>query len=122
MSGIYIPGVEMPTTCAKCPLGHINAKRYAIECFAEYHTTPIDYDIARHSTNPFCPLIPVPDHGRLMDADDMILNWRNEINTLNERGVVYADGYWDEIIERFIQDAVTATTIIPADHEEGVTE
>lgn len=66
---ILIPGMEMPTTCAKCPLGHINAKRYAIECYAEYPTKLFDYDLARHSTNPFCPLVPVPPHGRLIDAD-----------------------------------------------------
>ena len=44
MSGIYIPDMEMPRTCAKCPLGHINAKRYAIECYAEYPTKLFDYD------------------------------------------------------------------------------
>ncbi len=67
--GVYIPGMSMPITCAKCPLGHINAKRYAIECYADYPTKLFDYDLARHSTNPFCPLDPVPDHGRLIDAD-----------------------------------------------------
>ena len=70
--GVYIPDMSMPTTCAKCPLGHINAKRYAIECYAEYPTKLFDYDLARHSTNPFCPLVPVPNHGRLVDADALI--------------------------------------------------
>ena len=70
--GVYIRGMEMPTTCAKCPLGHINAKRYAIECYAEYPTKLFDYDLARHSTNPFCPLLPVPDHGRLIIENDEI--------------------------------------------------
>ena len=76
MSGIYISGMEMPTTCAKCPLGHFNAKRYAIECYAEYHTKLFDYDLARHSTNPFCPLIPVPDHGDLIDRDKAVQDLR----------------------------------------------
>ena len=95
MSGIYIPDMEMPRTCAKCPLGHINAKRYAIECYAEYPTKLFDYDLARHSMNPFCPLIPVHDHGRLIDADELqqiIVEDIEEYSELDENGL--HSGQW----------------------------
>ncbi len=63
MSGIYIKGMEMPKSCWDCFACHdgwciINQK-------IEGHRT------VTHS----CPLISVPDHGRLVDADalnDMI--------------------------------------------------
>ena len=103
--GVYIKGMEMPTTCAKCPLGHINAKRYAIECYAEYHTKLFDYDLARHSTNPFCPLVPVPTpHGRLIDSDALIKKARTQFD-------------WNDVVD--VEDIMNAPTIIPA--EEGET-
>lgn len=42
MSGIYTPNVEKPNSCADC-----NA-----------YTCPYNYED--------CPIIPVPDHGRLI--------------------------------------------------------
>lgn len=64
MSGIYIPGTEMPTNCNTC---NFHALRF---CFAA------DKDLAEKDTRPlierrpdFCPLVPVPEHGRLIDAD-----------------------------------------------------
>ena len=62
MSGIYIPNMQMPTNCAECMVS-IEAK-----CGTDYkwllnHTDY--YDAVR----PDCPLVPVPDHGRLIDAD-----------------------------------------------------
>ena len=49
MSGIYIKGMKMPTRCAEC---------FMYQCGA----TSMDD----------CPLIPVPDHGRLIDADALM--------------------------------------------------
>ncbi len=72
MSGIYIPGMEMPTSC------------YACMFFAQtdYWNKEDEADILSRckrtgektweSVNgylPNCPLVPVPDHGRLIDAD-----------------------------------------------------
>ena len=112
--GVYIKGMEMPTTCAKCPLGHINAKKYVIECYAEYPTKLFDYDLARHSTNPFCPLVPVPDHGRLVDADDVALQideWMDSVGTVM---IGHGMSYYGELLG-CIEDA---PTIIEADKED----
>lgn len=49
MSGVYIPNWEKPKSCDKC--------------WAEYA-----YEIC-NSHSGACPLIAVPDHGRLIDAD-----------------------------------------------------
>ena len=60
---ILIKGMEMPTSCAKCKL------------FGEYGCPfigAVGYALTRGERNEDCPLIPVPDHGRLIDADALI--------------------------------------------------
>lgn len=60
MSGVYIKGMEMPTSCAKCRL------------FGEYgcpFVGPVGYALTEGRRNEDCPLIPVPDHGDLIDRD-----------------------------------------------------
>ena len=86
MSGVYIPNMKMPESCDVC--------------WAEYA-----YEICNsHSEN--CPLVPVPDHGRLIDADEAIAH------LFFGEQCLYC---WDEI-----QDAIDATqTIIPAEEEAG---
>lgn len=66
---ILIKGMEMPTNCADCPLGG-SLCCYLLPCvpalWAEY--TNAVREKRRHSD---CPLVPVPKHGRLIDADAM---------------------------------------------------
>ena len=59
---ILIKGVEMPENCALCPMwdaGNCLAAAEAIIC--EYNKRPSD-----------CPLVPVPPHGRCVDADKLM--------------------------------------------------
>lgn len=72
MSGVYIPGMKMPYDCPACPAAHWNAA----SCFTGCEIVPgkryamADPDYAFSSEPPdWCPLVPVPDHGRLIDAD-----------------------------------------------------
>ena len=58
MSGIYIPGLAMPTNCLDCPV-------YWDKC-PNFETEGEEYLERIH---PDCPLVPVPEHGRLIDAD-----------------------------------------------------
>lgn len=51
---VLIKGMEMPTSCAFCRFN-------GAYCYAKG-------DEDAHSTLP-CPLVPVPEHGRLIDAD-----------------------------------------------------
>lgn len=75
MSGIYIKGMKMPTRCAEC---------FMYQCGA----TSMDD----------CPLIPVPDHGRLIDADALM----ERLGDVEYKGAV----------KRVL---IQAPTIIPAD-------
>lgn len=63
--GVYIKGMEMPTSCWDCPfMLHrsfclINTKiEFTDEEYSELKGRYIG-----------CPLVPVPPHGRLIDAD-----------------------------------------------------
>ena len=61
--GVYI-NMEMPTSCGYCPLRH--EARDGDECYlgaslTEYQKRPDD-----------CPLVHVPEHGRLVDADRLL--------------------------------------------------
>lgn len=63
MSGIYIHDMKMPTGCASCD-------------FANYFSDGEPYcrrlmrRVVKHDARlDNCPLVAVPDHGRLIDAD-----------------------------------------------------
>ena len=65
---VYIKGMEMPTSCFQCEFRRkidpdnlmcIISRKTFEERF--YHTEHRDES---------CPIIPVPPHGRLIDADD----------------------------------------------------
>jgi len=62
MSGVYVPGMEMPKNCNECAftvLGYCRA----------WNSFPNGEALNRHERADFCPLVPVPAHGRLIDAD-----------------------------------------------------
>jgi len=67
MSGIYIPNMEMPTSCGYCPFKYRTME--GDECMfnarsTEYQKRPDD-----------CSLVPVPPHGRLIDADALMAKY-----------------------------------------------
>ena len=81
MADILIRGMEMPKACNECPL---------INCV---HDNQGYYPIPEK-----CPLVEVPPHGRLIDADDI-----DTITVIcNERGLL---------------KAIDAPIIIPAESE-----
>lgn len=67
MSGIYIPGMEIPTSCSECAFV---TQYYDGGCDV---CCLLDTYASKHGTLDDCPLIPVPDHGRLIDADALVL-------------------------------------------------
>ena len=89
---VLIKGMEMPTSCAEC--------RFCGEyCYAKG-------DENKYSKLP-CPLVPVPDHGRLIDAD-ALPTYDKPIGKMMMFGGEYV----------YTQTAIdNAPTIIPA--EEG---
>jgi len=116
---ILIKGIEMPTNCGMC---------WALDDYGDYPRCRITEE-QRGYTFPIrekrmdnCPLVPLPPHGRLIDADAI------GIAEHEERFVKRADrGDWmDEYIVGIVDGLheagrriINAPTIIPA--EEGET-
>ena len=59
--GVYIKGMEMPTSCGVCPLMRTVEYEEICPLLGQY--------ACRYDRNEDCPLVPVPPHGRLVDAD-----------------------------------------------------
>lgn len=79
MSGIYIPGIEMPKRCNECRFlegDNMDGLCHAADrwmddedYWAWYVYEEGDIDTVKPAN---CPLIAVPNHGRLIDADAFI--------------------------------------------------
>ena len=111
---VYIKGMEMPTSCGECELCACYVFEDGTE---EYYRCPItmypihDFD-ERHE---HCPLVPVPDHGRLIDADALIIALETQDyscapDTLEE---------WTpmDMTKAEIADISNAQTVIPSDKD-----
>jgi len=71
---IYIKDMEMPTSCRVCHLKMNCDECEGLECFCLPLQTQIGYldDLLTDKRRDDCPLVPVPQHGRLIDADAFI--------------------------------------------------
>ena len=67
---VLIKGMEMPKDCPYCPLAHWNLKNEFTGCeiVKKYFSTEEMYADGRPD---FCPLVELPPHGRLIDADKL---------------------------------------------------
>lgn len=64
MSGVYIKGMQMPKSCYDCPLQDD-------ECFGSIKCSYVKTWGSANMRAVDCPLIPVPDHGRLIEKHDV---------------------------------------------------
>lgn len=94
MSGVYIKGMEMPHNCVGCKLWYLIPLADTME------------DICRvtgHRVNPYhraddCPLIPVPDHGDLIDKSGVdVLSWTEDPEKDFADGVLFVLDKLDEL-------------------------
>ena len=105
MSGVYIRGMEMPKNCTDCDFRKKAAHEYLSDCLLCPFTGNVTPYTKRDVT---CPLIPVPDHGRLIDADALDADLeKQDMKT----------GEWDAI-GFSISEIDNAPTIIPCDKGE----
>ena len=105
---ILIKGMEMPTSCYDCPLAmqdyttlfgkNFNRTRNSYACVLTHKA------ITSTKRNRFCPLVPVPEHGRLIDAD--ALPWIKGRDEKDNPVYMLIKGCVDDL-----------PTIIPADKE-----
>lgn len=105
---VLIKGMELPESCSGCAI------RYEMFCPLRHRF------IADEGRRKNCPLVPVPPHGRLIDADALIssIKMQTEFCKLMGGDLATAGG----IIEKgFLQEIDNAPTIIPAEPGEEET-
>lgn len=110
MSGVYIPNMEMPKNCTECEWHEYYGDWWLVDACRITGTMPIKN--AKKGRADDCPLIPVPNHGRLVDADALI----RRIYDAAKQQPEIADLYEDEA-DSMIAWLKTAPTIIPADKD-----
>jgi len=98
MSGIYIPGMKMPTSCCACPCSYDNqcAVTHEYPTFEEWY----------ESKPKWCPLIPVTEHGDLIDYNFCMENY-----------VLLHEDDGNPVYAVRMRDINNAPAIIPADKE-----
>ena len=102
---ILIQGMEMPQICAKCGL-YIEGACYA-KGYRDYRSI---MDTAKPDD---CPLIELPPHGRLIDADR--IDFRNDAMHDGKGNLVVADDFVSGV--KWVNDCIERTlSAIPAPH------
>lgn len=101
MSGIYIPGMEMPTHCIDCPF---MVSRDGDDCILQSDEANSSFE-NWEQMKAGCPLVPVPPHGRLIDAGALTY-------------LMGMDEHFSPLEAMYLMELIAdAPTIIPA--EEG---
>lgn len=82
--GVYIKGMEMPQNCHECRLyeGDIY--------YCSAADKEIDISDSSEGKCQFCPLVPVPPHGRLIDADALMREFEKAERTMEQHGREYS--------------------------------
>lgn len=110
---VYIPGMKVPKDCPMCPMAHWNGYGEFTGCeivAGKKYADKTDPEYMKSASRPdWCPLVHVPEHGRLIDADALIawfIEWYN----------LHADIEVCHVIA-IIADPDCSPTIIPAEKE-----
>lgn len=102
MAGVYIKGRKLPNSCDDC---------WVSDCPNDEHI-----DGYRMTDRPtYCPLVPVPDHGRLIDADALIADY-NKLPNRHDSGMVGKVSN-EELYDAIILDLEREPVIISVDKE-----
>ena len=101
---VYIKGMEMPKSCHFCEM--YEADLYWCRAAKRNIEGLNDYD----NRSSFCPLVPVPDHSRLIDADKIY-------NAVEQRYRI-SSGIEHRCEMDLLDLICKSPTIIPANKEE----
>ena len=107
---VLIQGMEMPKSCFMCPFSEINdADTDLCSITGElYDSTPFKPEFRRSD----CPLIEIPPHGRLIDAD------RFDVFAYDSDAAKKYGDTFDGGVEYVLDVIAQSDTIIPADKED----
>ena len=117
---ILIRGMEMPENCYRCLFFRMtsewNKNDEADILFHCVRTGEKTWDY-NGGYLPNCPLVPVPPHGRLIDADAAITDIRGEILEHQMNGMKGTPFYIEDLRTMWqrLEDEEMCPTIIPVD-------
>lgn len=110
--GVYIKGMEMPTCCDECA---------ALDEYGDYPVCRITQEQrgytfrTREKRMDKCPLVEVPPHGRLIDADALYAAMKKEHDRIFKD---YGDDAFARCLTTYAMSmALSAPTIIEAEGE-----
>lgn len=110
---VYIPGIEMPTSCSECAFcGYYGNGEHMCDIIQK----AVEYESAKMSRLDDCPLVPVPEHGELIEREPILDVMRKERDRISE---TYGpnDEYVNCLNKYAISIVTSAKTIIPAEEE-----
>ena len=123
MSGVYIKGMEMTERCSQCRFlygdtmdGLCSAAEKWLDdddYWTWFAYNEGDVDTSKPAN---CPLIPVPEHGRLIDADALRAKMYHEAFETDTPMQKWDSGCWIRY-KMFENAEKTAPTVIEADKE-----
>ena len=107
---VLVKGMEMPKSCMNCMFcGFAGANCELDTCLitgnAQKHIP--------HSKMPDCPLVPIPPHGRLIDADELEV----QDGWLRDSKYFAQESSHTHITFVYSSDIYNAPTVIPADKD-----
>ena len=111
---ILIKNAEMPTSCWDCEVGGAKQMDNATcPFYSMEHWEQVNY---QDKIADGCPIIPVPPHGRTIDADALIKDFKTKAkNPLNQETTPYSWAFAYECLADVVGDM---PTIIPAEESE----
>lgn len=112
MAGLYVPNMELPDTCFKCRF--MFARRHCLLNTKIDFYSYENYDELEKRVDD-CPLVYVPDHGRLIEADALIERLK-PVETVLYRDAI---GTWHDIWDEECAEIAEMPTIVPADKKGG---
>jgi len=117
---VLIKGMEMPETCDGCPFHHYHSVgEYVCEATPMFY--PWNLANTKGARKEWCPLVELPPHGRLIDADALkaaiceALKNALDDDSVNIFGAVLAEF----VAQGFTDEIENAPTIIPAEEADG---
>lgn len=110
---VLIRGMEMPTSCFDCQFMY--GRRYC-RANSKIEFNDPDYSELKGRYDG-CPLIPVPSHGRLIDADEFMRDECNNCDGACESISCDCVNCHADCRCEFMRDILDAPTVIPAEGE-----
>ena len=92
---VIIKGMEMPNNCFLCPLSVLVGERLVCEVTRD--------EVLRWKIDFNCPLVELPPHGRLIDADELVADIKGQAERLWTLDSVSERDYFIERNEKFRQ-------------------